>query len=228
MPEPARITIIPLGTVDLVEVDAAAKRVAKSLGLEVDVSKPVPMPVGHFEAARGQSEARKVLAAVPATAIPKPRPAPGTTADPTATRAAQLSPMESWGSRVHGAAQPSVVPPAPKGPIPPVKIGVTDADIYSGLKDFLYVIAEPEQRRALVSVRRIKEAFWKRKSDPPRQQTRLVKELVGAIALAHGAAPCENPTCPTSSARGPLDIDQKGDRLCPNCERKVKGGALKL
>jgi hypothetical protein len=186
------------------------------------------MPVGHFEAARGQSEARKVLAAVPATPVPRPKPAPGTTADPTATRAAQLSPMESWGSRVHGAPQQAAVPPAPKGPIPPVKIGVTDADIYSGLKDFLYVIAEPEQRRALVSTRRIKEAFWKRKSDPPRQQTRLVRELVGAIALAYGAPPCENPTCPTSSARGPLDIDQKGDRLCPNCERKVKGGAVKL
>jgi hypothetical protein len=77
-----------------------------------------------------------------------------------------------------------------------VKIGVTDADMFSGLKDFVYVIAEPEQRRALVSVRRIKEAFWKRKSDPPRQQTRLVKELLGAIALAHGAPPCENPTVP--------------------------------
>ena len=228
MPEPARITIVPLGTVDLAEVDAAAKRVAKNLGLEVVVAKPVPMPVGHFDASRGQSEARKVLAAVPATAITKPRPAPGTTADPTATKAAQLSPMESFGSRVHGPAQPTAVPPAPKGPIPPVKVGVTDTDIFSGLKDFLYVIAEPEQRRALVSTRRIKEAFWKRKSDPPRQQTRLVKELIGAIALAHGAPPCENPTCPASSARGPLDIDQKGDRLCPNCERKVKGGALKL
>lgn len=228
MPDPARITIIPLGTVDLAEVDAAAKRATKSLGLEIQVAKPVPMPVGHFEAARGQSEARKVLAAVPATVVPKPKPAPGTTADPTATKAAQLSPMESFGSRVHGPAPPTAVPPAPKGPIPPVKVGVTDADIYSGLKDFVFVIAEPEQRRALVSVRRVKEAFWKRKSDPPRQQTRLVKELLGAIALAHGAPPCENPVCPASAARGPLDIDQKGDRLCPNCERKVKGGALRL
>ena len=228
MTEPVRITIIPLGSVDLVEVDAAAKTAAKSLGIEIAVAKPALMPVGHFDAARGQSEARKILAAVPATMVPRPRPAPGTTADPTATKAAQLSPMESWGSRVHGPAAPSAVPPTPKGPIPPVRVGVTDADMFSGLKDFVYVIAEPEQRRALVSVRRIKEAFWKRKSDPPRQQTRLVKELLGAIALAHGAPACENPTCPTSSARGPLDIDQKGDRLCPNCERKVKGGALKL
>jgi predicted Zn-dependent protease len=106
----------------------------------------------------------------------------------------------------------------------PVRIGVTDTDLFAGQKDYVFVFVEPNYRRAVVSIRRMKEAFWKRKSDPPRQQTRLVKELIGAVALAAGAVP----TCPASSARGPLDIDQKSERLCPNCDRKVHGGALKL
>src|SRR5437867_13146313 len=225
MPEASLVTIVPLGTVDLAEVEAAAKRVAKNLGLSVAVIKPVPMPVGHFDAPRGQSDARKVIAAVPPTVLPPPRPAPGTTADPTATRAAALSPAESWGSRVHGGAAPPAGREVPKGPTAPVKIGATDTDIFAGQRDFVFVFAEPDYRRALVSNMRLKEAFWERKSEPPPQQTRLVREIIGAVALASGAAPCENPTCPASAARGPLDIDQKGDRLCPNCERRVKGGS---
>ena len=223
----APVTIYPLGTVDLAEVEAAAKRAAKNLGVAVEVVKPVPLPAGHFDAARSQSDAAKVIGAVPAIITPPPKPAPGTTADPTATRAAALSPAESWGSRVHGP-PPAAAREAPKGPISPVRIGVTDTDLFAGQKDYVFVHAEPSYRRAVVSIRRMKEAFWKRKSDPARQQTRLVRELIGAVALAAGAQPCENPVCPTSSSRGPLDIDQKGERLCPNCDRKVRGGSLRL
>lgn len=228
LPPTAPVTIHPLGSVDLAEVEAAAKRVAKNLGLVVEVAKLGPLPVGHFDASRSQSDATKVIAVVPPTAPPRQKPAPGTTADPTATRAAQLSPAESWGSRVHGAATPGPISEAPKQPMTPVRIGVTDTDMFWGQRDFVFVFVQPEHRRAIVSTRRLKEAFWRRKSDPPRQQTRLVREIIGAVALAAGAVPCENPTCPGSSARGPLDIDQKGDRLCPNCDRKVRGGALKL
>src|SRR2546422_3600481 len=134
MPETALVTIIPLGTVDLAEVEAAAKRVAKNLGLGVEVIKPVPMPVGHFDAPRGQSDARKVIAAVPATVLPPPRPAPGTTADPTATRAAALSPAESWGSRVHGGGAPPARRAGPPKPPPPPHKEAPGTDTFPGRK----------------------------------------------------------------------------------------------
>lgn len=227
MPPSSPVTIIPLGTVDLAEVEAAAKRAAKNLGVDLEVAKTVPLPPGHYEPSRSQSHARKVIAAVPPITTPPPKPKPGTTADPTATRAAALSPAESWGSRVHGA-PPAAPKDEPKGPIAAVRIGVTDTDIFTEQRDFVFVFAEPVYHRAIVSTRRLKEAFWKRKSDPPRQQTRLVREIVGAVALAAGAPPCEIPDCAASPARGPLDIDRKTDRLCPNCERKVRGGSIRL
>jgi predicted Zn-dependent protease len=230
MPEQAPVTIIPLGTVDLAEVEAASNRAAKHLGLTVEVAKPATLPIGHFDAARSQSQARKVIGAVPASIVVPPRPAPGTTADPTATRAATLSPAESWGSRVHGAASATPAPgrETPSKPMPPVRVGVTDTDIYTDKRDFVFTHAEPENRRAVVSTRRLKEAFWKRKSNPALQQTRLVREIVGAVALAAGAAPCEDPACAASSAKSPMEIDRKTDRLCPVCERKVRGGPLHL
>jgi predicted Zn-dependent protease len=231
MPDPASITIVPLGTVDLTEVEAAARRAAKALGLSLEIARPVLLPTGHYDAARSQSVAAKVVLAVPATIVPSSvRAAPGTTADPTATRAAALSPAESWGSRVHGPATSAAAPAgreAPKAPPPPVKIGVTDTDLFTDRRDFVFVHADPAARRAVVSTKRLKEAFWKRKSDPPRQQNRLVREIIGAVALAAGAAPCENPDCAASSAKSPLEIDRKVDQLCPACDRKVRGGALK-
>src|SRR5206468_11868333 len=144
-----------------------------------------PLPSGHFDPARSRSSARKVIAAVPPVNVAPPRPAPGTTADPTATRAATLSPAESWGSRVHGPppSAASAGREAPKVPFGPVRVGVTDTDLFTEKRDFVFVHVEPEYRRAIVSTRRLKEAFWKRKSNPALQQTRLVREIVGAVAL---------------------------------------------
>src|SRR5437867_3901569 len=203
MPDPAPVTLVPLGTVDLAELEAVAKRVSRILGLGVEVGKPLPLPAGHFDAARSQSSARKVVTAVPPVVVPPPRPAPGAAPAAVTTSAASLPPIESWGSRVHGPATPSGTG-APKPAPPPIRVGVTDTDLYSDKRDFDFVFAEPASRRAVVSSRRLKEAFWKRKSDPPRQQTRLVREIVGAVALAAGAAPCENPDCAASSAKSPL------------------------
>ena len=230
MPPTIPVTILPLGAADLAEVDAAAKRVAKNLGVAVEVARPMPMPVGHFDAARHQSDARKTIIAVPATVLAPPRPAPGTTADPKATRAATLTPMAAFGSKAtEGVPAPSPTGPAPvRGLSAPIKVGVTDGDLYVDYRDFVFSFAEPANRRAIVSTKRLKEAFWRRKSDPARQQTRLVRELMGAVALAAGAPECPNPVCPASAARGPLDIDQKGDRLCPNCDIKLRGGTLRL
>jgi len=228
MPVTTPVTILPLGTVDLVEVDAASKRVAKNLGIAVEVAKPAPMPVGHYDASRSQSDARKVVRAVPSTVVAPVRPAPGTTADPKATKAATLTPMAAFGSKATDDAPAPAGPPAPKGLAAPIKVGVTDTDLYVDFRDYVFVFAEPAYRRAIVSTKRLKEAFWRRKSDPARQQTRLVRELMEAVALAAGAPECPNPVCPASAARGPLDIDQKGDRLCPNCDVKLRGGSLRL
>jgi predicted Zn-dependent protease len=113
-------------------------------------------------------------------------------------------------------------------PIAPIRIGITDADLFTERTDFLFSHAEPERRRAVVSTRRLKEAFWKRKSNPALQQTRLVREIIGAVALAAGAVPCESPNCAASHAKSPLHVDQKTDRLCPVCERKVRGGSQRI
>src|SRR5262247_3448197 len=121
MAEAASITIIPLGTVDAAEVEASAKRVAKNLGVPVAIVPPAAMPVGHFEPGRHQSDARKVIGAVPPTKVAPPKPAPGTTADPRATKAATLTPMEAFGSRVHGAPPPPAPgQTAPKGVMAPI------------------------------------------------------------------------------------------------------------
>jgi len=233
MPDQAPVTVLPIGTVDLAEVEAAVKRAAKNLGLAVEIGKPVTLPPGHYDASRSQSHAAKAIAAIPAINVPPPRPAPGTTADPKATRAATLSPMESWGSRtITPGAAPSPAarregPAAPSGLSAPIRIGVTDADLYTERREFVFTYADPSGRRAIISTKRLKEAFWKRKSDPPRQQNRLVREIVGAVALAAGSAPCEDPNCAAFVASSPLDIDRKSDRLCPNCDRRVRGGTLK-
>ena len=44
MPEQAPVTIVPLGTVDAAEVEAASKRAAKHLGLTVRSRSPRPSP----------------------------------------------------------------------------------------------------------------------------------------------------------------------------------------
>ena len=79
---------------------------------------------------------------------------------------------------------------------------------------------------AVLSVRRLREAFYKRKADPARQRARLVKMILYAIGRIRGLPDCRDPQCAMATMTALADVDaQPGEvlrgLLAPAVDRRV-------
>ena len=191
-----KVSVVPVGKLDAAELAHAAARAAKILHGAVDVRRAVAVPRGAEDVARGQHRAETLL----------------TLLAPTASAAA----VEA---RVVPEGDP---PPGPWIPAPGVPVVfVTDVDLFTRDREGVLAHAEPSRHVAVVSVRRLREAFWRRKADPGKQRARLVKELVHAAGTLRGLRDCPDPGCAMSPELGLQDVDRKGERLCGPCAKRI-------
>jgi len=197
-----RIAVIPVGRVDVPEIEAALGRVAKVLHAPLELRQPATLPKGAEDVARGQHNARAMLAALCAEA---PR----------------LKAVKAIGD------VPSP-PPSPASAPVPTLIFVTDVDLFTPVTDAALGELDPPHRAALVSVRRLREAFYRRKADPGRQRARLVKEILRAAARLAGLPECANADCALASSRAVSDIDRKGEHYCAPCWKRMSSGTMRI
>ena len=181
MPEPASITIVPLGTVDLPEVEAAAKRAAKALGLTLEIARPVPLPAGH-STPHGRNRWPRGRHRRPSTFVaPTIRAAPD---DRRPQRARRRSRRPSRRA-VHGPAVPSA-PPAGRGrrERAAARESGPRRRACSRIAAFRLRPRGPRRETGHRLDAASQETFWKRKSIRPAVEAQLVRQIIGAIALA--------------------------------------------
>jgi hypothetical protein len=197
--------LVPIGPLDREETEAMLRVARKALGIPVESAPPMPLPPGCLDGARGQIVAGRLLAAVPAIVeAPPPPPAHSTYGGAPAPLAARPAP-----------------PPAAKPPF--ARVGVIDHDLYMPGHEFLFLLADAKGRRAVTGLRRLREAFYKRKADPARQRARAAREFLCAMGAARGLPPCADPGCVMWDAHSVLEIDRKGDRFCGPCNNHIHG-----
>jgi predicted Zn-dependent protease len=129
-------------------------------------------------------------------------------------------------------------PPDPAAPAPPVAAAapavhdatlfVTDVDLYKPQTDGVFGDIDTAAHVAVVSVRRLREAFYKRKADPARQRARLVKLALYALGRARGLPECREAGCALSTTTSLADIDMKPEKYCASCWRRMTTGAYRL
>jgi archaemetzincin len=81
---------------------------------------------------------------------------------------------------------------------------------------------------AVVSLRRLREAFHRRRADPTRQRARLVKEILRMAVRLRGLPECVDPACVVAPSRTLPDIDAKEERLCRACEQRLFEGRVRI
>jgi predicted Zn-dependent protease len=79
-----------------------------------------------------------------------------------------------------------------------------------------------------VSVRRLREAFYKRKADPAKQRARLVKMILYVLGRVRGLPDCSDPGCALSTTTALADIDMKPEKYCSPCWRRMTTGAYRI
>jgi len=201
-----RIAIVPVGRMDPLEVEAAAARISKILNKPVTLRQPAPVPKAGDDPARGQhvagpflAELRGQLARLPVAKIVGVVAAP----DPAGAPAVAAAMAEAT-------------------------LFVTDVDLYKPQTDGVFGDIDAAAHVAVVSVRRLREAFYRRKADPVKARARLVKLALYALGRARGLPDCREAGCVLSATTGLADIDMKPEKYCAACWRRMTTGAYRL
>lgn len=198
-----RVSIVPVGRLDRVELDHALARVAKVLSRPLEVREPAPLPRTTEDVARGQHQAKQLLAHL-------------------RTGFAGLK-----ASRLVGAGIPAGGAPAAMLS-PDAVIFVTDVDLFTPATESVLAEVDGAHHAGLVSLRRLREAFYRRKADPAKQRARLAKEMLRAVGRARNLPDCGDPTCAMAATQALADLDRKGERYCGTCWKRLTTGAVRI
>jgi predicted Zn-dependent protease len=196
-----RIAVIPVGRMDPAELETAGARVSKILHAPIELREAAPLPRAVEDPARGQFSAGPLLAALHSS-LPR------------------LKPVKLLGG------EPATSPAGPSAA--DAAIFVTDVDLYTPATDGVLGEIDRPRRAALVSVRRLREAFYRRKADPAKQRSRLVKEILRAIGRLRTPQECRDPACVLAPDVTISDLDRKDERYCSPCWKRISTGVSHL
>lgn len=106
-------------------------------------------------------------------------------------------------------------------------LGVVDADMYVPELNFVFGLADPQQRRAVIALPRLRETADGRPDKLSLFLARAAKEAIHELGHTYGLAHCSDPRCVMAFSNSLADTDYKGCEFCPNCQRKMRGGAVR-
>ncbi len=194
------VAVVTIGKLDAEEVSAALARMAKIIRRPVELRDGLPVPQGAEDAERGQHRA--------ATLMERLR-----------REVAKLRPGRMIGSDDAEA----------KAPLKPdAFIFVTDVDLFTAKTDGVLAALNRGKQCAVISVKRHREAFYRRKANPTKQRARLVKELARMWARLGGMVECADPECVLSGSRTMAALDTKEERFCRGCDQALFEGKIQI
>lgn len=97
-------------------------------------------------------------------------------------------------------------------------LGVTGADLTAPGLNFVFGLADPRGRTAVISLARLYPEFYGQPRDPRRFKARAVKEAVHELGHLLGLGHCPDPACVMSFSNSLSDTDRKGPGFCDHCQ----------
>jgi len=105
-----------------------------------------------------------------------------------------------------------------------VTLGITEVDIF--VKGLNFVFGLADDRRALISLRRLRQEFYELQEDGPLLELRALKEVVHELGHVFGLAHCPERRCVMYFSNSILDTDFKDWRYCRGCAEILRRSGL--
>jgi archaemetzincin len=111
---------------------------------------------------------------------------------------------------------------AARTPEAEVVLGVTGVDLYVTGLNFIFGLADPRRRCAVISLARLYPEFYGQPRNPGRFKERALKEAIHELGHLWGLDHCSNPACIMFFSNTLTDTDRKGPGFCLRCESIIK------
>jgi predicted Zn-dependent protease len=195
------LAIFSLGKVDDETLQASASRLARLVRHPVEIRGSLPLPQGAKDTERGQFKAATFMASA-------------------RSMAPQLGPGKLIGAEGGSDDKP---PHQTDG-----YMFITDVDLFTTITDGVFAALNRKAGLSVVSVRRLRESFYRRKADHNLMRTRLVKEMARMYGRVRGVKECADPTCVLASSRHMADLDMKEEGYCRQCSLHIFEGTIRI
>jgi archaemetzincin len=110
---------------------------------------------------------------------------------------------------------------AARPPEDEVILGVTGVDLTAPGLNFVFGLADPRGRAAVISLARLYPEFYGQPRDPRLFKERAVKEAVHELGHLLGLGHCPDPVCVMSFSNSLADTDMKRPGFCRPCREKL-------
>ncbi len=104
-----------------------------------------------------------------------------------------------------------------------IVLGICDVDLYVEGLNFIFGLASLLEKKAVVSLVRLREEFYNQPKNESLFFIRSLKEATHEIGHLFYLEHCKNPKCVMFFSNSILDTDRKRPNFCPFCLKKLKG-----
>lgn len=100
-------------------------------------------------------------------------------------------------------------------------LGIVDVDLFTPGLNFIFGQADISGRRAVISLYRLRQAFYGLPNDEDVFRQRTLKEAVHELGHTYGLGHCSNPMCVMHFSNTLSDTDLKGWKFCSKCQLRI-------
>jgi archaemetzincin len=97
-------------------------------------------------------------------------------------------------------------------------LGVVDLDLYVPDLNFVFGLADPYGRRAVIAIPRLRQEYYGLPEDRGVFQERVLKEAVHELGHTYGLGHCHNHRCVMAFSNSLADTDYKAHTFCQKCQ----------
>jgi len=99
-------------------------------------------------------------------------------------------------------------------------LGIVDHDLF--VPELNFVFGEASPKAAVISLTRLRQAFYRLPQDQDLFHRRVLTEAVHELGHAYGLGHCGNSRCVMSFSNSLSDTDRKGPEFCPKCIKHLQ------